>query len=439
MTLTRLPMLIAIAWLLPCAYADEPSSKAKPLFQEFMGINGHTIKFKADVYAPACRAVRDYHPIDWDFGDDTSFAPPFPFARNRVDWSQVYGGWKRAGFETDVCLMFDNLPAKDWKNPASDARNYGKSFASAFGPSSADPLVSAAEIGNEPGLYDDASYRTIFENMARGLREGDPKLKVGTCAITTGKGDRYSKSVSCVEGLNDLYDFLNIHSYAEVEGWPTWKRTFPEDPKNDYLKRIDDLIAWRDGHAPGKAIRVTEFGWDASSKTAPASGDFAKWIGSTETEQARYLVRSFLLFSKKDVSLAYIYFFDDQDEPQLHGSSGLTRKGQPKPAFHAVAHLQTTLGDYRFAKVIRENPGELMIYEYVHGEDSSQRIWAAWSPTGSGRSESVSIDLGKLRLASASRMPLAKDGVKEETLDVRDGKLRFIVDESTIYLRLEGK
>lgn len=31
----------------------------KPLFREFMGVNGHTIQFKPKLYAPAVRAVRD--------------------------------------------------------------------------------------------------------------------------------------------------------------------------------------------------------------------------------------------------------------------------------------------------------------------------------------------------------------------------------------------
>src|SRR5262245_60726155 len=79
--------------------------------------------------------------------------------------------------------------------------------------------------------------------------------------------------------------FLNIHTYAEVEGYPTWKRSYPEDPKLVYLKTVERMIRWRDRHAPGKEIRITEFGWDASTKKAPATGTFAKWVGSTETEQ----------------------------------------------------------------------------------------------------------------------------------------------------------
>ena len=417
------------------ARGDEPH---RPLFREFMGLNGHTIRFKPNQYAPACRAVRDYHPIDWDFGDDTAFPPPFPMARNGVDWKSVYGSWKATGFETDACLIFDNLPAKSWKDPARDARAYGKDFASAFGPSSKNPLVASAEVGNEPGLYDDASYRTIFDNMARGLREGDPRLKIGTCALALGKGDRYSKGVACIKGLEDRYDFLNIHTYAEVEGWPTWRRSYPEDPAIPYLKNVDGLIAWRSANAPGKEVRITEFGWDAASKPAPATGDFARWVGSTEAEQARYLVRSFLLFSKRDVSRAYLFFFDDNDEPQVHGASGLTRKGHPKPAFHAVAHLSGLLGEFRFRRVVREVAGDVFVYEFVHGEDDGRRIWAVWSPTGSGRTGRVDLELGGLRVERIEEMPLAEGPAKAIRGEPHHGRLTLEFGEGPAFVSLAG-
>ena len=409
----------------------------KPRFREFMGINGHTVLFKPEVYASAVRAVRDYHPLDWDLGDDTSSVPPFPFARNRVDWGMVYGSWRATGYETEACVMFDNVPPRNWKDPARDARAYGKAFATAFGPSSERPLVAAVEVGNEPGLYDDVTYRTIFENMAGGLREADPKLKIGTCALSLGDGDRYSKSVKCVQGLERFYDFLNIHTYAEVEGWPTWRRSYPEDPNIPYLKNVEAMIAWRDKNAAGKEVRITEFGWDASTKPAPATGDFAKWVGSTETEQAQYLVRSFLLFSKLDLTRAYIYFFDDKDEPQVHGSSGLTRNGKPKPAFYAVTHLQKTLGDYRFSRVVREEAGEVYVYEFVHGENLARRIWAVWSPTGSGRKKSVTLSIPGLRCRGIERMTSSQDGATLETATREGDSISIEVGESPKYLMLE--
>ncbi len=107
-----------------------------------------------------------------------------------------------------------------------------------------------------------------------------------------------------MKGLEKLFDVINMHTYAQVEGWPTWRRSFPEDRGTPYLKDVKQIIAWRDANAPGKPIWITEFGWDASSKPAPKTGDFAKWVGNTELEQARYLVRSVLVFSRMDVARA---------------------------------------------------------------------------------------------------------------------------------------
>jgi hypothetical protein len=434
------PVLLLAATLAARGEEADGPTAGKPRFREFIGLCGHTIQFKPVLYAPVCRAVRDYHPFEWDVGNDTSFSTRFPSARNGVDWGQVYGDWKAAGYETEVSLMFHNIPQNAWKDLPRDATAYGRAFAKAFGPSSKLNLVAAAEIGNEPGHYDDESYRSLFQNMATGLREGDPKLKVGTCALTLGESGKYAKSVKCVQGLEKLYDFLNIHTYAEVEGYPTWRRSYPEDPKIDYLRRVEQLVAWRDQHAPGKEIRVTEFGWDASTKPAPASGTFSRWVGSTETQQAQYLVRSFLLFSKLDVTRAYIYFFDDKDEPQVHGSSGLTRNGQPKPAFHAVAHLFKTLGDFRFRRVIAEKPGNVFVFEYVHGDNPNRRIWAVWSPTGSGKVGRIDLKIEPhMKLLGAQRMPLAAGVAPELHPEVRQGTLSVDFGESPVFIRLSAE
>ena len=69
------------------------------------------------------------------------------------------------------------------------------------------------------------------------------------------------------------------------------------------------------------------------------------------------------------VERAYIYFFNDSDEAKLHASSGLTRNYKPKPSFHAVSHLQKTLGSSRFARVVKNEPTKVRIHKYVDGDD----------------------------------------------------------------------
>ena len=419
--------------------AGEPDAAgAKPLFKNFMGVCGHTVQFKPELYKATCGLVRDYHPIDWDFGNDTSYATKFPMARNQVDWNQVYGSWKKSGYTTDVSAMFDNMKPESWKDLPKDAKAYGAAFARYFGPSGQN-LVSSVEIGNEPGKYNDTVYRTMFESMASGLREGDPKMLVATCACVAGKSHAYAKSVTCFEGLENLFDAINIHTYAQVKGWPTWERSYPEDPKIPYLKDVDAVIAWREKHAAGKQIWITEFGWDASTKQPPKTGDFAKWVGSTETQQAQYLVRSFMVFSKMPVDRAYIYFFNDSDQPQMHGSAGLTRDFKPKPAFHAVAHLYSTLGQYRFARSIEEKTGEVYAYEFTHADDRSKKIWAVWSPTGSARQGEVTLPLAGFEVVKAEQMPLTAGAPAAIEIKKQDGNIVVPVGESPIYVMLQAK
>lgn len=410
---------------------------ARPLMREFIGINGHTVQFKPELYRPVCGLVRDYHPVSWDLGTNSTVLPRFPFAKNGVDWSKVYGSWRSNTWTTDACLMFESVKREDWKDLEADARAYGEAFARAFGPSSKTPLVESVEIGNEPGKWSDADYTRIFKAMAAGVRVGDPRLKIATCNLTAGKSGDYEKSVECIAGATELFDVLNLHSYAELVGWPTWRRSYPEDPKLPrYLQDIEALCRWRDAHAPGKPVWLTEFGYDSSTKTNETKGDFTKWVGVTDTQQAQWLVRSLLVFSAMPIERAYVYFFNDEDQPRLHASAGITRHFQPKPSYHALAHLQRVLGAYRFDKVVVNEPGQLRVHAYENG--SNQVVWAVWSPT-SGRQEfTATLNNIPGKLVASHRMPFSATAPAAPlTTQVGPGQLKVQVDESPVYLVFE--
>ncbi len=338
----------------------------KPLFRDFMGINGHTVNFKPELYRPTARLVRDYHPIGWDLGDDTAHRLSFPFARNGVNWQSVYGSWKEHDIDIDACLMFSSISPDAWKDLPKDAKRYGSEFAKSFGPSSQTPLVSTVEIGNEPGNYDHDTYMQVFRNMAEGLREADPKMKIATCNVYADEGGDYHKPAERFLEHADLYDILSIHSYAMISSWPKWERSYPEDQRfPGFIKDIDRLIEWRNKNASDKLVWLTEFGYDSSTKQPTNDDEFAQWMGNTDKQQAQWLVRSFFLFATRDLQRAYIYFFNDDDVPKLHSASGLTRNYEPKPSFHAVAHLLKTLGDFRFAKIITEQVDDSLVHYQI--------------------------------------------------------------------------
>jgi hypothetical protein len=411
------------------------AGEARPLMRNFIGINGHTVQFKPQLYEPVCRLARDYHPVEWDLDKSTSELPPFPLARNGVDWSQVYGSWRTNGWDIDACLMFETIRQQDWTHLEADARAYGEAFAREFGPSGKRGLVDSVEIGNEPGKWSDADYSRIFKAMAEGIRAGDPRLKILTCNVTAGKAGDYEKSVSCVEKFPGLFDVLNVHTYALLENWPTWRRSFPEDPKlPHYLQDVSNLCRWRDANAPGKPVWVTEFGYDSSTKPAEATGDFSKWVGVTDTQQAQWLVRSLLVFSSMPVERAYVYFFNDEDQPRLHSSSGITRHFKPKPSYYALGHLQRVLGGYRFERVVTNQEGRVRVQEYRN--ESKKIIWAAWSPTGEGKGFTALLDATPGRLLEAQHMPLeaTESPGSLPAREIAPGRVEVAVDESPVYL-----
>ncbi len=414
-----------------CLCLPVNASDLRPRMRDFIGVNGHTVQFRPELFAPVCRLARDYHPVEWDLGTNTAELPSWPFAKNRVDWSKVYGAWRNHGWSIDVSLMFETVPRANWLSLEREARAYGESFAREFGPSSGRKLVDSIEIGNEPGKWSDTEYARMYRAIAEGVRAGDAQLKICSCNLTAGKSTEYAKSVECVERLTNLVDVLTIHTYAELEGWPTWRRSFPEDPKLPrYLRDVEALCRWRDNYAAEKPIWITEFGYDSSTRSPAQTGDFAKWTGVTETQQAQWLVRSLLVFSTMPVERAYIYFFNDEDQPQVHSSSGLTRHFQPKPSFYAVAQLRRILGEYRFQRLVCDS-AHVRVQEYER--EAGQNVWAVWSPTGKGMQTRTTLGSFPGKLVRAERMALT---VADPIIAVaRDPQsIQVEVTESPLYL-----
>lgn len=432
-------------------YAADQNSK--PLMKDFMGINGH-FHFRPELYKQVCRLVRNYHNIDWDVkqpGDPITF----PVCANQVNWKeQVYGKWVPHGFEVDICAQFgsfshqnENFPSL-WDGQTEWAYQYGFEMAKYFGPSGSAKLCTSIEIGNEPGQkFDDALYQELFKAMAKGIREGDPNVKIVTCTAQAFEKDDYSKDVRetfADEEIKALFDVINVHTYAlqtEEKRSHPWERSYPEDPDINYLKVIDETIQWRDNHAPGKEIWVTEFGWDACTPQAmeKREGWFKKlnWTGETDLQQAQYLVRSFLCMAALDIDRAYIYFYDDDDQASVHAASGVTRGFEPKMSFWAVKQLYELLGGYRFNRIVKQDAGLVYAYEFISPSKPNAPIWMVWSPTASNREVKIDLDTGELIPTKMIEMATTGSVYSEVPLQKSSGHdIEIEVSESPVYLYL---
>jgi hypothetical protein len=444
------PLLLAMANLAHAADLPGSAIGRKPLMRDFMGINFHTFQVQdAALYGQVAKLARDYHQYPWDIQGDTATDPPFPSTRQKItsgketiDWSAIYGGWVDAGFRVDACLtgfdwVRDNEGFKDFPK---DVERYGKVFASTFGPGGAYPLVESVEIDNEPTNWSTAKYVQLFRSLATGVRAGDPALKIATCTVSAEKPDQWEKPIQCLDGLETLYDVINMHTYsfAVDAGWPDCKRTYPEAPGIRYLQTIDSMLAYRAAHPAmhDKELWVTEFGYDAPSPEARAKAD-PKWITSTELQQAQWLVRSFLLFAERDVDRAYLYWFDDKDVGAFHQASGITRNGKPKPAFFAVRHLQRSLGAHRFDRAVLEEVGGAYVHQFVN--DAKEVAWVVWSPT-SGKADGTRTLIGAPGTpVRAERLALADGEPEAVACAAGPTGLTVPVGESPVFIFFPAK
>ena len=138
------------------------------------------------------------------------------------------------------------------------------------------------------------------------------------------------------------------------------------------------------------------------------------------------------------VERAYIYFFDDKDQASLHASAGLTRNFKPKPSFHAVSHLRQTLGDFRFRRVVTDEPGKLRVQEYINQGTTKRVIWAVWAPNGDPGGQAITLTHVPGKLVSSSRMPLTDaPALTGEARQNKPGSVDLTACGSPIYLGLE--
>jgi len=460
MTCKHAMVTLTLIAMLGCAAGagEGPAKTPGPLVKDFMGINVHTVQFNPDLYRPVVRLVRDYHPVEWDLAGGTSAGPVFPMTREpitwkddsgkvgdhsgKVDWQKLYSNWKAKGIEVDACLQFGGLTVDKWDNVEEDAYNYGKAFAEYFGPSG-NALVTSVDVGNEPTgakRFTSEQYLRVFKAMAKGLREGDPKLTILTATTQAGRADQWSVPTEIFADHGDLYDVLNVHVYSLVEGWPTWRRSYPEDPEIEYLKIVQRTIDWRDAHAPDKEVWVTEFGYDAS--TQQPTGNMAKWVDVSDPVQAQWLIRSYLELARMGITRAYMYWFNDSDTPSFHAASGIMRFNTPKMSFWAMKQMQETLGEYRFSRIVKQDVGELYVYEFVRGDDATDAVWVAWSPTGltnrTGRNlvKPVTLDVPG-QVVSAQGMATKEGETPAVEFQAGEGVVTLGVSESPVYLRLK--
>ncbi len=198
-------------------------------------------------------------------------------------------------------------------------------------------------------------------------------------------------------------------------------RSYPEDPATKWLENFRQMQKSRAEHAPAKELWETDFGFDTP--------------GITEEQRATWTARAFLLLAGFGVDRAHFVSPKDAGESQIHG---IAPNHQPEPVFHALAWLRRSLGDYRFARVEREDAGDCFCYEFIHSTDAKKSIWAIWKPAGDPLVVRLFHD--PLLVTRAERMPLKIGNAEVANVKLEiEGYFAIEAGERPIFVWLDEK
>lgn len=242
-------------------------------------------------------------------------------------------------------------------------------------------------------LHDGANLTPNAEYPILGIKNTDPNA-VHVMGGVAGFSESYMAGILQAAGGRVPFDIINFHTYC-TQGWGTSRGYAPEHSTYGLKREVDKWQTWRDEHAPGKPIWLTEFGWDTYK-----NGNSSSYVYAGEEAQANYLVRSIFLLMGYGIDKAFIFFDKDPNSmsTQQYSSSGiLTDKSnglKAKPSFYYLATMQNLIGDYHFVAVDKYADGDPNVYSYLLQSplDSTNYCFVLWCRNGkSGADDGTTI------------------------------------------------
>lgn len=393
----------AAVLLMPGEPAPAASSPPTVRLRDFVGVNAVVNNEPAEL-AQVAKWVRDYHKWYWyeDEKDAYNWSTGSPKLRRPAMLDAFYGALKGAGVSVMPVVEF----APGWASSngtihgiphADEHAEYLGELARHFG-----DTLAAVENFNEPNQwwqavpFPAAQLGAMTARDYAAVKAANPDLPFVLAGLAGPDTEYLDEAARASDGR---FDVINFHWYAEGDA-----RRGGKNPEAANLRKdLDRVKAWRSTRAPGKAIWITEFGWDTFE---PSRGAKTK-VFAPEAAAANYLLRTIFLMQAQHVEKGFVFTYRDPGGEEarietLYNSAGLVendgeRDGRKKAGWYYLATLQNVLGEYAFERVVADGPRQYH-YEYVvPGTDARAAVlWARDGERDRGFESAYKGPAGKL-------------------------------------------
>lgn len=314
--------------------------------------------------------------------------------RGKIKTFEITNEPQNTGFVTWYCFGGDN---DAWIKGRSDGKRFGDII-----------WGDRMDVWVKP-------FVDFTRNAADAARRADPTVNVSVAVE-----DVEVMLNRMIElGIAKEEDIVSFHPYCKTQLRPE-REWFFRDGGADLRERMRK-------HGGARRLMISETGWTTVSTTNMLNWFVGKYPRATYEQQARYMVRMYLLARQFGVECALEHNFVDNGPNRRyteHNFGIIHGDFTPKPAYSAIAYLTRLLGESEPAGALSDEPNRYRIYRF---EKNGKTVLAAWSVEGN-------VDIV---------MPAVLDGIgavrdlmgNDARADVVDGRTLHLT-ENPVYLRV---
>jgi endoglycosylceramidase len=250
------------------------------------------------------------------------------------------------------------------------------------------------EIWNEENLFiffkpepNPDAYGNLLKMAYKGIKEADPEAVVSFGGMSSidwlyGKTWKFLDDVHIAHpDIGNYYDVVSIHPYTAFQEAPPEEENIQGNIPTMIKTVRDILVNWGEEEKP---VWMTEFGWPACPCPPEKEPDLPIPNVSYE-DQAKYLVRTFILAIASGIDILCWYDFMDSDgssKPSSENYFGLVKydsdpSSEPAPekkyAFFAYKTMIDMIGGMNFIGETMVN--DLWTYNFSGAGKSVSVIW----------------------------------------------------------------
>ena len=249
------------------------------------------------------------------------------------------------------------------------------------------PTVKQFEVWNEPNLAffwavqpSVQDYCDLVAAVAPAIRSVTPDAKIAGPALAGPNISFDWLEQAFQKGLLQYVDYIAVHPYRPGS-------TPPETALNEYLQ----LRAFINQYKPaGRNIEIVAGEWGYHTDNTDS--------GATQTVQAQYAVRMFLMHNALGMPFANWYSWKDgvNDLNNTDNYGLVNFSSVAKPSYTAVQTLATVLAGYTFEDQVPQSNPDVYLYKFLNSTgDAAYAVWTTGAdvsvtiPTGAAGSGSL--------------------------------------------------